>query len=166
MRNADELSTTTVPALTATGANFFDVPLPAENKPMSTPAKLPSVSSCTRRSLPRNFIVLPAERADANSLSSLSGNLRCSRHCKSSPPTAPVAPTMATTGLTIFFAGMLSSRTQKKTQRQKQKSPVGVRRGFGFRLRDTRSVRKRLQSPGSGFFGGGRAGRRIHGRDL
>src|SRR5688572_32766964 len=35
MRNADELSTTTVPALTAAGANFFDVPLPAENKPMS-----------------------------------------------------------------------------------------------------------------------------------
>ena len=82
MRNADELSTMTVPALTAAGANFFDVPLPAENKPMSTPAKLASVSSCTRMSLPRNFIVLPAERADANSLSSFSGNLRCSRHCE------------------------------------------------------------------------------------
>ncbi len=47
MRNADELSTITVPAFTAAGANFFEVPLPAENKPMWTPAKLASVSSCT-----------------------------------------------------------------------------------------------------------------------
>jgi len=40
MRNADELSTITVPAFTAAGANFFDVPLPAEKRPMCTPSKL------------------------------------------------------------------------------------------------------------------------------
>ena len=106
MRNADELSTITVPAFTAAGANFFEVPLPAENKPMWTPAKLASVSSCTGSALPRNCIVLPAERADANSLSSLSGNLRRSRHSSSSTPTAPVAPTIATTGFEILLADM------------------------------------------------------------
>jgi hypothetical protein len=130
MRNADELSTMTVPAFTAAAANFFVVPLPAENKPMSTPVKLASVSSSTRTSLPRNFMALPAERADANSLSSFSGNLRRSRHSMSSTPTAPVAPTIATTGLAIFFAAML--RLQK-VEKHKQKSPVGVRRGFGLR---------------------------------
>src|SRR5262245_64481138 len=142
MRNADELSTTTVPALTAAGANFFDVPLPAENRPMSTPAKLSSVSSCTRKSLPRNFIALPAERADANSLSSFSGNLRCSRHCKSSTPTAPVAPTIATTGLEIFFADMLWLQKNQATETKKpRRGPAGLR----VTLREARSVRAKLQ---------------------
>ena len=45
MRKADELSTTTAPAFTAIGANFLEMPLPAENSAMSTPSKERSVSS-------------------------------------------------------------------------------------------------------------------------
>ncbi len=39
MRKAEELSMTTAPALTATGANFREMPPPAENSAISTPAK-------------------------------------------------------------------------------------------------------------------------------
>ncbi len=102
MRNADELSTTTAPAFTAAGAKRFDCAPPAENSAMSTPLRLSSVSSCTATSAPRNFIFLPADRAEASSRSSDSGNLRCSRHCMSSTPTAPVAPAMATTGIFLL----------------------------------------------------------------
>src|ERR1700730_14377573 len=98
MRNADELSTTTAPLLTATGAKRFDVELPAENNPMLTPLNPSSVSSRTATGFPRNGSVLPAERAEANNRNSDIGKLRRSRHPNSSIPTAPVAPTMATTG--------------------------------------------------------------------
>ena len=94
MRYAEELSTMIVPAATAAFANFLVVALPAENKPISTPSKLCSVSSFTLIFLPRNFSDFPAERADANSRSSDSGKLRCSRQWISSTPTAPVAPTI------------------------------------------------------------------------
>jgi hypothetical protein len=97
MRNAEELSMTTAPAFTAMGAKRLEMPLPAENNAMSTPSKLASVSSSIRRSRPRNFWVLPTERADASNRSSDTGKLRCSRQRAISTPTAPVAPTTATT---------------------------------------------------------------------
>jgi hypothetical protein len=96
--NAEELSITTVPLRTAIGAKRFDVALPAEKSPMSTPLKLFSVSSRTGSIRPENGSIVPAERADANSCSSESGKRRRSRHPISSTPTAPVAPTIATTG--------------------------------------------------------------------
>src|ERR1700733_14766867 len=65
---------------------------------MSTPLKLSSVNSSTVTGLPRKGTGLPAERADANSRKLDSGKRRCSRHCINSTPTAPVAPTTATTG--------------------------------------------------------------------
>ena len=37
IRQADELSITTAPAAATRGANVFDVPLPAENRAMSSP---------------------------------------------------------------------------------------------------------------------------------
>ena len=45
IRKAEELSTTTAPAFTAIGANFLEMPPPAENSAMSTPSKECSVSS-------------------------------------------------------------------------------------------------------------------------
>src|SRR3954447_19182397 len=66
IRNAEELSTTMAPLLTAIGANFLEVEPPAENSPMLTPSRAFSVSSCTGRDCPRNGRVLPTERADAN----------------------------------------------------------------------------------------------------
>jgi hypothetical protein len=99
MRKADELSTTTAPAATASGANSLDVPAPAENKAMSMPLKQSRVNASTGKDRPLNGNVLPTERADANSLidprGALTGHCRCSRHLRISTPTAPVAPTMA-----------------------------------------------------------------------
>ncbi len=52
MRNAEELSTTTAPARTAMGANFFEIDPPALKKATSTSRKLFSVSSSTAISRP------------------------------------------------------------------------------------------------------------------
>ena len=98
MRNAEELSTTTAPCRTAIGANRRDTVLPAENSAISTPGKLSSFSSSTAMPWPRNSSFRPADRPEANRRSRSSGKLRLSRQPISSPPTAPVAPTMATVG--------------------------------------------------------------------
>src|SRR5947208_2307233 len=98
MRNADELSTTVAPARTAMGAKRFEVLPPAENSAMSTPLKLCSFNSRTGRRWPRNASILPAERAETNSGSTDNGKARSSRQRINSTPTAPVGPTIATTG--------------------------------------------------------------------
>ena len=69
IRKADELSTTTAPAFTAIGANFREMPPPAENSAMSTPWKEFSVSSSITICWPRKSMVLPAERALASAFS-------------------------------------------------------------------------------------------------
>ena len=69
IRKAEELSTTTAPALTAAGANFREMPPPAENSAMSTPSNDFSVSSSITIFWPRKSMVLPAERALASALS-------------------------------------------------------------------------------------------------
>src|SRR6185295_16559505 len=119
MRKADELSTTTAPAFTALGANSRDALAPAENKAMSTPSNDLSVNSSTAIVLPPNLTVLPTERELASAFSLPTGKLRFVRQPTNSAPTAPVAPTMATTG---FF--MLHSQHQ-------QKKPRTFRRGSG-----------------------------------
>ncbi len=95
MRKAEELSTTTAPALTAMGAYFREVSPPAENRAISTPAKLSAVSASTVSGSPRNGRVLPAERWEASSLSLPTGKSRRARQWRNSTPTAPVAPTIA-----------------------------------------------------------------------
>lgn len=66
IRKADELSTTTQPALVAADANFLLWLPPALKSAMSTPLKLSSVSSSTVYSLPAYSSFLPLERALAN----------------------------------------------------------------------------------------------------
>ena len=98
MRNAEELSITTAPALTAAGENFREMPAPAENSAMSTPSNDFSVSSSITILSPRKSMVLPAERALASALSLRTGKARLSMVAMNSAPTAPVTPAMATTG--------------------------------------------------------------------
>jgi hypothetical protein len=102
IRKADELSITTAPAFTATGENFLEIPLPAENRAISTPSNEFSVSSSMTTFRPRKSIVLPAERALASALSLPTRNARLSMVAMNSAPTAPVAPAMAITG--SFFS--------------------------------------------------------------
>jgi hypothetical protein len=109
MRKAEELSTTTAPAFTADGANLREMLPPAENKAMSTPSKERSVSSSITICLPRKATVLPAERRLASAFSWPTGKARRSMVAMNSAPTAPVTPTIATTGslltLALLFLG-------------------------------------------------------------
>src|SRR6185437_427779 len=98
IRKAEELSTTTAPCSTASGPKRLEVPPPAEKSATSTPRKLSSFSSRTASGSPRKGSVLPAERAEAKRRSSERGKRLSSRQRMSSIPTAPVAPTIATTG--------------------------------------------------------------------
>src|SRR5205814_1782648 len=120
-RNAEELSMTVAPARTASGAKRFEVPDPAEKSASCTPSKPSSVSSRTGSSRPRNLKVFPAERADANSRSSASGNARSPRQRISSIPTAPVATTIATAALGLVLGFLLDQHTtQPKRQHYHQ----------------------------------------------
>ncbi|MGY3160156.1 hypothetical protein ACVW0V_009296 [Bradyrhizobium elkanii] len=106
IRNAEELSTTTAPDFTASGANFLEMPLPAENSAMSTPSKARSVSSSITTGLPRKLTVLPAERALASAFSLPTRKPRLSMVAMNSAPTAPVTPTIATTGSLLTLSSI------------------------------------------------------------
>src|SRR5882724_7925012 len=121
MRKADELSTTTAPALTAMGVNFLEMPPPAENSAISTPSKEFSSSSSIMTFWPRKSIVLPADRALASALSLPTRKPRLSMVAMNSAPTAPVTPAMATTG---SFLTLVSHQAIKK-------APDLFRRGSG-----------------------------------
>src|ERR1035438_4380018 len=137
MRNALELSTTTQPALTAMGANSFEMLPPALNSAISIPLKESFVSSVTVMSWPLNFNFLPAERADASKVSLPTGKFLFSRVLIISMPTAPVAPTTATCGLLRFINGRI--KYQKTGARQchhvglDTAAPAGPLTSRGFR---------------------------------
>src|SRR3984957_5742570 len=139
IRNADELSITTAPALTASGENFLEMPAPAENSAISTPANELSVSSSTTISCPRNSSVLPAERRLASAFSPPTGNFRLSIVVMNSAPTAPVTPTMAITGWLLTEVSPLFEHdlfgkpvpTFPDHAGKKKKAPDLFRRGFG-----------------------------------
>src|SRR5205085_4641515 len=95
-RNADELSTQTVPAADAGGITSRETEAPAENSARSTPRKASTDSVPTATFSPRNRRGTPSERDDANGSSSSTGNDRSSSIATISRPTAPVAPTTAT----------------------------------------------------------------------
>ena len=128
IRKAEELSTTTAPALTAIGANFLEMPLPAENRAMSTPSNERSFNSSITILSPRKSMVLPAERALASGFSLRTGKPRRSMVAMNSAPTAPVTPAMATTGsfftvLSIFLSMIAAGN---------KKAPDHQVRGFGL----------------------------------
>jgi hypothetical protein len=87
IRHADELSITTGPAAATCGASSFEVAPPAENKAMSRPDHSAAAASSTTTSVPFHGRVRPAERAEANSRSSLTGKSRSSRMARITPPT-------------------------------------------------------------------------------
>src|SRR5476649_775015 len=151
VRKAELLSTTTAPAFTAMGAYCLEMPLPAQNKAMSTPAKAPSVSASTVSSRPRTICVLPADLGEASSFSEASGMPRLSMQPINSRPTAPVAPTMATF---LFFTSYL-------LQAIKKPRPVG---GGAWVFRDLSALSARDPSPGfEGLAGLGGALGHVHG---
>src|SRR6188472_4372313 len=161
IRKAEELSITTAPDFTAIGAYFREMLPPAENSAMSTPWKACGVNSSMKIRSPRKSMVLPAERALASALSLPTRKLRLSMVAMNSAPTAPVTPTMATTGsLLTGLSSLISNDAGNK------KAPVLFRRGFGS---DDAIVRLRAhgsRAPGGCFGFRGRFGRDRHGADL
>ena len=99
IRKAPELSTATAPRSAAMGAHCALTSSGTSNSAMSTPSKTSGASACTVRSAPRTRMTLPAERGEATRRISLHGTLsRASMMSIIVVPTAPVAPTIATTG--------------------------------------------------------------------
>src|SRR5580698_1333411 len=97
MRQALELSMTTAPAPAAIGPNSRDTLEPALKSAIWTPANDCGVSSATVTSPPANGSFCPALRLLARATTRFAGKRRCSRTRSISRPTAPVAPTTATT---------------------------------------------------------------------
>ena len=93
---ADELSTTMAPEFTAMGTNSLEMDAPALKKARSVSVKELTWRGSTVSSWPRKGIVRPADLGDARSRMEEAGNFRFSMTARSSIPTAPVAPTMAT----------------------------------------------------------------------
>jgi len=98
-----ELSTTTQPDFAATGAQIFDLSAPAEKRAISIPWKEFSFKLSTGICFPKNSRVFPSDLSDAKSLSFSTGKFLCSRVPIISFPTAPVAPTTATTYFAFFL---------------------------------------------------------------
>src|SRR5919199_1128956 len=95
IRQADELSTTVIPASANFGASASDVLPPAEKIATAGLAAMASSKLTTVYGLPLNSTCLPTDRSEATLMSSDTGKLRSSRTFRISPPTRPVAPTTA-----------------------------------------------------------------------
>ena len=96
MRQADELSMTTVPASANFGAHSRLVLPPALNSAMAGLAAMASVIETTFQLRPLHSIVLPTDFSEATGMSSVTGKF-CSFNTSSIfVPTNPVAPTTAT----------------------------------------------------------------------
>src|SRR5882724_4997289 len=107
IRKAPELSTATAPRSAAIGAHCALTSSGTSNRAMSTPSNTSGASASTVMSLPRTRSTLPAERADATSRISDHGTV--SRESMMSiivEPTAPVAPTMASTVISASRSGV------------------------------------------------------------
>lgn len=95
-RQVDDLSMTAAPRCTAAGARDFDSDPVAAKNTTSTPSKAPAAASPTSTESPRNETGPPAERLLASGTRRPTGKRLCSRHASRVSPTAPVAPTTAT----------------------------------------------------------------------
>src|SRR6516165_1945462 len=101
MRNAPELSTATAPRAAATGAHAAETSSGTSNMATSTPSKTSSASATTSVSWPRTGSCRPAERGDATSRMSPHTSSLVDSRSSITVPTAPVAPTTASTGRAV-----------------------------------------------------------------
>src|SRR5688500_7195425 len=115
MRNAEELSTTMVPAPAALGANSRDTEAPAENRARSIPSQEASFTSRTSISSSAKVSRVPAERWLAYAVNASIGKARCSNVRIICRPTAPVAPTTATRRVTLLPSPALDHAVEKLT---------------------------------------------------
>ncbi len=87
MRHAEELSTTVTPAAAAFGASDRLAVAPAEKRARSRPAQSAVAASSTATASPRQSIVRPTERAEANRRRRSTGKSRSARIRRITCPT-------------------------------------------------------------------------------
>src|SRR6185437_2634008 len=146
MRKAEELSTTIAPDLTAAGANFLEMPLPAENSAISTPSKERSETSSITTFWPRNETALPADRALASAFNLPTRKPRLSMVAMNSAPTAPVTPTIATTGSLLTWLSIASDHAADS-----KKAPDQSRAGLRVKVCDGDGYVRTAPEPSEGF---------------
>src|SRR3954447_5076120 len=127
IRNADELSTTTAPRSTAIGAHSRERAAPALNSAMSTPSNSSGATACTSISSSPKRTRLPALRGDARQTRSSTGNSRSPSTVRSTSPTAPVAPRMATLGTDGLLLHRLAVQLERLVQRAHRGRHLGLR---------------------------------------
>src|SRR5690348_8281690 len=93
---AEELSTTVMPASANFGAHSREVPPPAENNATSGRMLIAVSGLTTLYFFSRNSTVFPTDLSDATGISSSTGKFLSARTCNILEPTRPVAPTTAT----------------------------------------------------------------------
>ena len=93
---ADELSTTVMPASANFGAHSKEVEPPAENKAKSGFFSIAVCGVTTVYSFPLKLNFLPAERSEATGINSVTGKFLYVRTFNISLPTKPVEPPTAT----------------------------------------------------------------------
>src|SRR6056300_1607022 len=112
-RKCDVLSITTQPAAAAIGAYSSEILPPAENRPICALLKSNSAKSVTVILFPRNRMLLPADRALAKGYKVPTGKLRCSKISIMASPTAPVAPTIATSNVRLMSSILTVQSVEK-----------------------------------------------------
>src|SRR5690606_17255278 len=96
IRQADELSTTVVPASANFGAHSKEVSPPAENKATWGFISTAVCKLTTLYFLSLKVISFPTDFSDATGINSVTGKLRSAKTFSITSPTIPVAPTTAT----------------------------------------------------------------------
>src|ERR1700753_1466702 len=96
IRQAEELSTTVIPAAANFGAHSSEVLPPAENKARAGFAAIASLALTMVYFLPLNSTCFPTDFSDATGSNSVMGKFLSANTCNIFVPTSPVAPTTAT----------------------------------------------------------------------
>src|ERR1700722_117461 len=103
MRQAEELSTTVIPADANLGAHSSEVLPPAEKRASAGFAAMASVALTMAYFFPLNSTCLPIDLSDATGRSSVTGKFLSANTCNILVPTSPVAPTTATFISCFYF---------------------------------------------------------------
>src|SRR5215475_7577612 len=103
MRQAEELSTTVIPAAANFGAHSREVLPPAEKRARAGFAAIALSALTTVYFFPLNSTCFPTDFSEATGRSSVTGKFLSARTCNILVPTRPVAPTTATFIVFVWF---------------------------------------------------------------
>src|SRR6185437_127813 len=115
IRQAEELSTTVIPAAANFGAHSSEVLPPAENRASAGFAAIASAALTTVYFLPLNSTCFPTDLSDATGSNSVTGKFLSANTCNIFVPTSPVAPTTATFIVFLLTVDGPAARFEQKS---------------------------------------------------